>query len=67
MAKKAPATKKILVTLKRSVIKQLPAKVRTVRSLGLRKVGSSRVKDATPAVLGMVAAVAHLVEVKEIE
>jgi large subunit ribosomal protein L30 len=59
--------KRILVTLKRSVIKQKPDKVRTVRSLGLRKIGSSTEKEATPSVLGMVAAVAHLVEVKEIE
>jgi large subunit ribosomal protein L30 len=58
---------KIRITLKKSVIKQKPEKVRTVRSLGLRKIGSSTEKEATPAVLGMVAAVAHLVEVKEIE
>ncbi len=67
MAKKKTQTRKIEIKLVRSVIGQKPAKRATVRSLGLRKISSTTVQEATPAVLGMVAAVAHLVEVKEIE
>jgi large subunit ribosomal protein L30 len=38
----------------------------TLKGLGLRKVGSSRVLKVTPEVLGMLRKVAHLVdEVKE--
>lgn len=67
MAKKKTEIKKIEIKLVRSVIGQKPAKRATVRSLGLRKISSTTVQEATPAILGMVAAVAHLVEVKEIE
>lgn len=59
--------KKIQITLVRSVISQKPNKVKTVRSLGLRKIGSSTVKEVNPAIMGMVATVAHLVDVKEID
>ena len=65
--KKTVTTKKIEIKLVRSVIGQKPGKRATVRSLGLRKISSTTVQEATPAILGMVAAVAHLVEVKEIE
>lgn len=59
--------KKIKVTLVRSVIGQRPEKRATVRSLGLRKISSSAVHEATPAILGMVKAVIHLVKVEEAE
>ena len=59
--------KKIKVTLVKSVIGQKPEKKATVRSLGLKKISSSVVHEATPAVLGMVEAVAHLVKVEEAE
>jgi large subunit ribosomal protein L30 len=59
--------KKIEVTLVKSCIHQKPEKRATVRCLGLRKISSKAVHDATPAILGMVASVAHLVEVKEID
>jgi large subunit ribosomal protein L30 len=58
---------KIKVTLKRSVIGTLPAQRATVRSLGLRKIGSSRVHEATESVLGMTKKVAHLVTVEEVK
>jgi large subunit ribosomal protein L30 len=57
---------KIEITLVKSCIHQLPAKRATVRSLGLRKIGSKTIQEASPAILGMVRAVAHLVEVKEV-
>ena len=59
--------KKIKVTLVKSVIGQKPEKKATVRSLGLKKISSSVVHEATLAVLGMVNAVAHLVKVEEAE
>ncbi|MBR4323857.1 50S ribosomal protein L30 [Treponema sp.] len=59
--------KKIKVTLVKSVIGQKPEKKATVRSLGLKKLNSSVVQEATPAILGMVNAVAHLVKVEEAE
>ncbi len=37
----------------------------TVRGLGLRKTGDSRVLEKTPAVLGMIKKVAHIVTVDE--
>ena len=55
------------VTLVKSVIGQKPEKKATVRSLGLKKLNSSVVQEATPAILGMVNAVAHLVKVEEAE
>ena len=59
--------KKIKVTLVRSVIGQKPEKKATVRSLGLGKISSSVVHEATPSILGMVNAVAHLVKIEEAE
>ena len=58
---------KIKITLKRSVISALPKQRATVRSLGLRKIGSSTEQEPSPAILGMVKAVSHLVEVEEIK
>ncbi|MDA8426970.1 MAG: 50S ribosomal protein L30 [Treponema sp.] len=59
--------KKIQITLVKSLIHQKPEKRATVRSLGLRKISSTTIKEATPAILGMVGSVAHLVDVKEVE
>ena len=58
--------KQVKVTLIRSIIGQKPAKVATVRSLGLKKISSSNTLPDTDAVRGMVAAVSHLVKVEEI-
>jgi large subunit ribosomal protein L30 len=57
---------KIRIRLERSVIGSLPRQRATVRSLGLRKIGSSNELEANPAVLGMVKVVSHLVSVEEI-
>ena len=58
---------RIRIKLVRSVIGALPKQRATVRSLGLRKIGSSSEQEASPAVLGMVKAVSHLVSVEEIK
>jgi large subunit ribosomal protein L30 len=58
---------KIKIRLVRSTIGALPRQRATVRSLGLRKIGSSVEQDASPAVLGMVKVVSHLVSVEEVK
>ncbi|MDD3902063.1 MAG: 50S ribosomal protein L30 [Spirochaetia bacterium] len=57
--------KKIKVTLVRSIASSLPVQRRTVKALGLGKISSSVVHDATPSNLGMVRVVSHLVKVEE--
>jgi len=56
---------KIKISLVRSTIGQIPKHRATVRSLGLRKIGSSTVQESSPAIMGMVKAVSHLVKVEE--
>ena len=58
---------KIRITLVRSTIGSLPKHRATVRSLGLRKIGSSTVQEDTPAIMGMVRTVSHLVSIKAID
>lgn len=59
------ASKTITVKLVKSVI-AYPENVKAcVRGLGLRKTGSERTLENTPAVRGMIKKVIHLVEVKE--
>lgn len=59
-------TKKIEITLTRSVIGRKEDQRRTVEALGLRKMHQTVAHEANPAILGMVKKVAHLVTVKEI-
>ena len=58
---------KIRIKLVRSVIGSLPKQRATVRALGLRKIGSFSEQEASPAILGMVRVVSHLVSVEEIK
>ena len=58
---------KVRITLRKSVIGSLPKQRATVRALGLRKIGSSTEQEASPAVMGMVRIVSHLVSVEEIK
>jgi large subunit ribosomal protein L30 len=58
---------KIRIRLVRSTIGALPKQRATVRSLGLRKIGSSTEQEASPAILGMIRAVSHLVAVEEMQ
>ena len=57
---------KIRIKLIRSTIGALPGQRATVRSLGLRKIGSSVEQESSPAIMGMVKVVSHLVSVEEI-
>lgn len=57
---------KIRIRLVRSVIGSKPACRRTVEALGLGRLNSTTELAATPAVLGMVRTVQHLVTVEEV-
>jgi large subunit ribosomal protein L30 len=57
---------KIRIRLTRSVIGSLPRQRATVRSLGLRKIGSVCEQEDNPVIRGMVKVVSHLVTVEEI-
>lgn len=59
--------KKLKITLVKSVIGQKPDKVATVRSLGLKKLNSTVVQEASDPIKGMVASVSHLIKVEEID
>jgi large subunit ribosomal protein L30 len=58
---------RLKVTLKNSTIGRQSRQVETVKGLGLRKIGHSRVLENTPAVRGMVKKVIHLVSVEEVD
>ena len=55
---------KIRIKLIKSTIGALPKQRATVRSLGLRKIGSVSEQEANPVILGMVRVVSHLVSVE---
>lgn len=55
---------KLKVTLTGSYIGAKEPQKRTLRALGLRKREDTRIHDSSPAVLGMIDAVKHLVTVE---
>lgn len=55
------------VTLKKSVIGYNKRQRATVAALGLGKVGSSAVHAESPAILGMIRKVPHLLDVQELQ
>ncbi len=57
---------KIKVTLVKSVIGSEKSQKATVEALGIKKLNHSVEHEATPAILGMVAKVKHLVKVEEV-
>jgi large subunit ribosomal protein L30 len=58
--------KKIKITLVKSPIDRPERQKLTLEALGLNKTNSSRELEATPAILGMVRKVVHLLKVEEI-
>jgi large subunit ribosomal protein L30 len=54
------------ITLKRSTIGRLANQKATAQALGLRKVNQTVIHEVTPQVEGMIARIAHLVKVEEI-
>lgn len=59
-------SKKLEITLTRSVIGGTEVQRKTVEALGLKKIRQSVVHEDTPAVRGMVNKVSHLLTVKEV-
>ena len=55
------------ITQKKSVISEKQNQRDTLRTLGLRKIGQSVVREDRPEVLGMIRTVAHLVTVEEVD
>jgi large subunit ribosomal protein L30 len=58
---------RIKIRLTRSVIGTLPKQRATVRSLGLRRIGSVTEQEDTPAIKGMIRLVSHLLTVEEVK
>lgn len=58
--------KSLKVTQLKSVISEKQNQRDTLRSLGLKRIGDSVVREDTPQVRGYVRTVAHLVKVEEI-
>lgn len=54
------------VTLVKSTIGRTDKQIESVKGLGLRHIGESRVLENTPAVRGMVKKVIHLLDVEEV-
>ncbi|MFC0525730.1 50S ribosomal protein L30 [Pontibacillus salicampi] len=59
-------SKKLEITLTRSVIGRPEAQRSTVKALGLNKIRQTVAHDDTPAIRGMADKVSHLVTVKEV-
>ncbi|MBP1970880.1 large subunit ribosomal protein L30 [Virgibacillus natechei] len=59
-------SKKLEITLTRSVIGGKEGQKKTVQALGLNKINQSVVHDDTAALRGMVDKVSHLITVKEV-
>ena len=67
MAKaKKTETGKIKVTLVKSPIATLPAHKKVVEALGLKKLNSFKIHEATPSILGMVDKVKYLLKVENV-
>jgi len=56
---------KIKVTKVKSAINRTQNQKRILESLGLKKIGQTKVHDASPSILGMVSKVSHLVSFEE--
>lgn len=56
---------KIKVTQVKSSIGTIPVHRKTLKALGLKKIGSSRVHSKSPAILGMLRTVNYLVSVEK--
>jgi large subunit ribosomal protein L30 len=65
MAKKIIRYPKVRIKQVRSSIGSTERQKAVLRSLGLRKINHEVVKDANPAIKGMIQTIPHLLEVKE--
>ena len=60
-------SKKVKIKQVRSTIKRLESQKRTLKALGLRKIGMEVEHELTPSISGMIDKVRHLVEVNSIK
>ena len=58
---------RLKVTQKKSAIGGKQNQRDTLRSLGLKRIGDTAVKEDRPEIRGMVSVVTHLVEVEEVD
>jgi large subunit ribosomal protein L30 len=58
---------RLKVTQKRSEIGGTKSQRETLRSLGLKRIGDTVVKEDRPEIRGMIHAVSHLVVVEEVD
>ena len=58
-------SKKLRVTLRKSIIGMSPKQEATVKSLGLRRINQSAVHDDTPTIRWMIHHVQHAVQVSD--
>lgn len=65
MAKKEAAKKKLKIRQVRSVIGSTEKQRAVLRSLGLTKMNQVVIHNSNPAIIGMVRAIPHLLEVTE--
>lgn len=56
---------KIKITLVKSYIGSQETQKKTLKALGLKKIGSSVIKEDTPSIMGSVNKVKHLLSVEE--
>jgi len=59
------SSKKLRITLRRSIIGLSPKQEATVKALGLRRMHQQVRHDDTPTVRGMIAKVPHVLEVHD--
>tara|TARA_B100001758_G_scaffold200380_1_gene179107 strand:- start:33 stop:218 length:186 start_codon:yes stop_codon:yes gene_type:complete len=60
-------SKKVRIKQVRSTIKRLESQKRTLKALGLRKIGMEVEHELTPSISGMIDKVRHLVELNSIK
>jgi large subunit ribosomal protein L30 len=65
MARRRPVSKKLRVTLVKSIIGLSPKQEATVRALGLRRIRQTVEHDDTPTIRGMLRAVPFCLRVDE--
>jgi large subunit ribosomal protein L30 len=57
---------KLKVTWRKSAIGYAPNQRRTIRALGLRRLGQTVEHSDSPAIRGMIHTIRHLIEVQEV-
>ena len=58
---------KLRITQKRSAIGRNKTQKRTIRALGIKRLGGTVLKEDIPQIRGMISKVSHLVEVLEVK